>query len=71
VRAGARPAKREHRTEARSLKTQQYEIVEVDVLLGELETGQATPSGIHNLWIRKRVCHQRPSSPPELELRYP
>jgi hypothetical protein len=57
VRAGARPAKREHRTEARSLKTQQCSYTEVDVLLGELETG--------------RIIHQRPSSPPELELRYP
>ena len=40
VRAGARPAKREHRTEARSLKTQQCSYTEVDVLLGELETGR-------------------------------
>jgi len=44
VRAGARPAKREHRTEARSLKTQQCSYTEVDVLLGELETGRTNPS---------------------------
>jgi len=44
VRAGVRPAKREHRTEARSLKTQQCSYTEVDVLLGELETGRTNPS---------------------------
>jgi len=40
VHAGARPAKRESRAEARSLKTQQCSYVEVDVLLGELVTGR-------------------------------
>jgi hypothetical protein len=63
VHTGARPAKRESRAGARSLKTQQCSYVEVDLVLGELVTGQATPPGIHNLQIRKRVCHRQPSSP--------
>ena len=45
VHAGASsPAKREHRAWARSLKTQQCSYTEVDVLLGELETGRTNPS---------------------------
>ena len=51
VRAGARPAKRESR--ARRGLSKLSSAAEVDVLLGELETG------------RKNLHQKRPSSPPE------
>ncbi len=70
MRAGARPAKREHRTEARSLKTQQCSYTEVDVLLGELETGRnhhgrAAPGVKCSGFPRKEVIQ------PQLPLRLP
>jgi len=40
VRAGARPAKREHRARRGLSKLSSTRYVEVDVVLGELETGR-------------------------------
>jgi hypothetical protein len=53
VRAGAKcPAERESgRSTAGLSKLSSTNHVEVDVLPGELATGQATPPRIHNLWV--------------------
>ena len=70
VRAGARPAKREHRAWRGLSKLSSARYVEVDVLLGELETGR-----IHH----GRVAHRSNCSgiprkeviQPQLPLRLP
>ena len=42
--AGIEPTEPERPRKARSLKTQQCSYTEVDVILGELETGRTNPS---------------------------
>jgi hypothetical protein len=60
VHAGAYPAKRERRAEARSLKTQQCSYTELDVVLGELVTGR----NHHG-----RAAHRSTRAPVSLERR--